>query len=107
LAVCDPDEELFVVVEVGTLWETGGWDEDFVEEMGAYCFVLVREREWGMGIRGGKEGVKILRRPCGVAEEIRPRRTSCLKGLKTINLNSTMLPPSSAPFYSLSTRTSK
>jgi hypothetical protein len=36
-----------------------------------------------------KEGVKILRRPCGVAEEIRPRRTSCLKGLKTMSLNST------------------
>jgi hypothetical protein len=52
LAVCYPDEELFVVVEIGTLWETGGWDEDFVEEMGAYWFVLVREGEWGYGDRG-------------------------------------------------------
>jgi hypothetical protein len=48
LAVGYPDEELFVVVEVGTLWETGGWDKDFVEEMGAYC-VYVREG----GVRKG------------------------------------------------------
>jgi hypothetical protein len=51
LAVCYPDEELFVVVEIGTLWETGGWDENFVEEMGAYC-VFVRGR--GKGGTGGK-----------------------------------------------------
>jgi hypothetical protein len=47
LAVGYPDEELFVVVEVGTLRERGARDEDFVEEMGAYCFVLVREGLWG------------------------------------------------------------
>jgi hypothetical protein len=100
LAVGYPDEELFVMVEVGTLGQGGGGDEDFVEEMGAYCFLLGL---WGRGRKGNgmgwewERGVEVLRRPCGVAEEIRPRRTSCLKGLKTMSLNSTIL--LSASFY--------
>jgi hypothetical protein len=98
LAVCYPDEELFVMVEIGTLWERSGGDEDFVEEMGAYCFFVLEGKGLeGKGEGGRGEGVRLLRRPCGVAEEIRPRRTSCLKGLKTMSLNSTIF--LSASFY--------